>query len=650
MEDETKEYSELNLENTNDETINQTLDLKKEDLKTVNDQIKEIKKEEINNKIEEIKDEQQNNKNLNKALIALIIILSLLIISLVCYLLFFKNKKPTQNTPAITITRPSDDLEYTILKQNQISLQCNKTANNEKILSLKKGLIIECDLNINTTENISELYFDLNSSNNLKLSNFKNETEYKLENDKNTFLLKSSTPFYTLNNNIIFYYEVVDITEKTGYAEIKNIVFKDSKNNYYKMINSIIAFPPEYEDKVFIYKQTLDSEVSYIGSKTTLNDENLELIDTYKCSNEECEIKNNFKNNFIIIDNNKLLIYDVLLRTKQIVKIEENNFDYSKYEYEPISNKDGSIIGILFKKDYKDNTNCNLVDNHCIETSISGFDISYYSISKDMFTIALDYGFVGSNVFTAYDKVLLLYKNNKYGIFSYEEDNMMLELSKKYNSIEFDSNLDLVKLGTYDKKEYYYSYYNINNNSFIIDVKNKNVKSVKDLDVVYYIEDINRQGKTVYMLFNSKGEALNDIKYVLNLDIDIINNTLVIKNGDEDYDIYDLDGNYIETSEYVQSGLKVLKTTNNYLLALNNDNQMIVTDHIGKTIATIMPSNTINEIYEMETMNIEKFEESKNQVELIIKNPNIAEEGKNAYKFIVNSSSIVSEELITIEE
>jgi hypothetical protein len=172
----------------------------------------------------------------------------------------------------------------------------------------------------------------------------------------------------------------------------------------------------------------------------------------------------------------------------------------------------------------------------------------------------------------------------------------MLELSKKYNSIEFDSNLDLVKLGTYDKKEYYYSYYNINNNSFIIDVKNKNVKSVKDLDVVYYIEDINRQGKTVYMLFNSKGEALNDIKYVLNLDIDIINNTLVIKNGDEDYDIYDLDGNYIETSEYVQSGLKVLKTTNNYLLALNNDNQMIVTDHIGKTIATIMPSNTINEI------------------------------------------------------
>jgi hypothetical protein len=52
----------------------------------------------------------------------------------------------------------------------------------------------------------------------------------------------------------------------------------------------------------------------------------------------------------------------------------------------------------------------------------------------------------------------------------------------------------------------------------------------------------------------------------------------------------------------------------------------------------------------METMNIEKFEESKNQVELIIKNPNIAEEGKNAYKFIVNSSSIVSEELITIEE
>ena len=413
MDDNTKDFSELDLENVDEEDYN-TKELDPNNLKSVTQQIKEIKETELNNKIEEIKEEQNNTKKLNKTLIILIIVFAILFVLLICYLVFFRKSndpaKPDDNTSKIV--RPSDDLEYTILKDNQVTFVCNKTSDGEKFTSLKKGLIIECDLNINSKEGITKLYFDLDNSSNLKIKNFTNDSGYELENDKKTYLLKSDTPINQVTDKIKFYYEVIDITEKTGYAEIKNIVFEDGKNSYYKMTNSICAFPPEYNDKIFIYKQTQDKEVSYVGSKVTLTDEeNLELIDTYKCSTEDCEVKNNSKNNFIIYDNNKLMVYDVLSRLKQTVRIEEAKFDYNKYEYEAVTNKTGELVGILFKSDYVSNLDCTKVPDTCIETSISGYKNSYYSLSKNMFTVALDYGFVGANVYDDdYDKALLLSK------------------------------------------------------------------------------------------------------------------------------------------------------------------------------------------------------------------------------------------------
>lgn len=650
MDDETKDFSELNLNETNKDDLDNTIEVTDDKLLTVNEQIKEIKKEEIDNKIEELKTEQDNNRKLSKTLIILIIVLGVLLISFICYLLFFKNKPNDPSNNTSTIVRPDENQEYIILKQNQISFSCNKTSNGEKFKTLKKGLVIECDFTVNTTQNISELYFDITHSSNLKLKELKNNSDYTLVNDKDTYKLTTTTPFNNLKEKILFYFEVTNIEEKTGYAEIENIVFKDDKDNYYKMTDNIFAFPPEYNDKIYIYKQTIDNETNYIASKASLNDEeHLELIDTFKCETEECEVKNNYKNNFVIYDNN-LLIYDVLLRTKQTIRIEENNFDYTKYEYEAISNKDGNLIGLLFKNNYKENYDCSIFTNRCIEKSISGYNVSYYSLNRNMFTIALDYGFTGANIYEEYDLGLMLMKDNMYGVFSYDEDNMILELSDKYNSIEYESSKGLVKLGVYDKKnkQNYYSYYNLNNNSFVIDVKG--LESVNSSKKIYYIAEPNPQGKMVYMLFNSKGEALKDIKYTTLDQIELVtDNTLVIKNN-EDFDIYDLDGNFIETSQYVQSGLNILKTTKNYYLALNSDNELIVTNHIGKTIGKLMPSEKLNDIYEVDTMNIVKCEEVSGILEVIITNSNIAEEEKNAYKFNIDNAGKVTMDYINYEQ
>ena len=650
MEDETKDYSELDFDNTKELSFEKTKEVKDETLLSVSDQIKKIKKEEIDDKIEELKSEQNNNKKLNTTLIILVSVFSILFILLLCYLLFSNKEddiKKENNTSLIT--RPSNNLEYIILKQNGISLICNKTDSGEKIKVLKKGMIIECDFTINTTESINELYFDLENSSNLKLKSIKNDTNHELINDKNTYKLTTTSPLNVLKDKIKLYYEVTDISEKTGYAEIKNIVFVDNKNYYYKMTDNIFAFPPEYDDKIFIYKQTIDEEEQYIGSKAKLNDNNLELIYTYNCSSEECEVKDNFKSSFVIYDKT-LVVYDVIAKTKQTVKIADENFDYTKYEYETISNKEGNLIGLLFKKDYKENLDCDAIADYCIEKSISGFDVSYYSFESNMFTVALDYGFVGSNIYSDYDIGLLLMKNNKFGVFSYEEDAMVLELSKNYTSIEYESDMNLVKLGIYDskKKQNYYTYFNLNNNSFKLDI-NDNYESINNSKKIYYISETNIQGNTIYMLYNSKGNILKDIPYVEPNNIEVLTDKTLVINNNDNFDIYDLNGNFIETSEYIQSGLKVLKRTSSYRLATNVDNELIITNQIGKTIATIMPSTTINETYEIDTMKIEKFTEVADNLEIIITNPNITEENKNAYQFNVDSSGKVTMEYTYFE-
>ncbi len=686
MDDETKDFSELNLESNdnddensfdntieindevlNDETISDdeikideenayddNIEVGEERLLTVKEQLKEIKEDEINNKIDEIKEVQKNNKKLNKTLIILLAVLFILILVLVSYLLFFKKDKPAP-TPIDNnknvINRPSDNLEYIILKQNQITLNCNKTKDGEKITSLKKGLVIECDFVVNSSQNINELYFDLENSSNLKIKEFKNTTDYELINDKKTYKLTSNDSFNKIENNIKFYYEVTDANEKTGYVEIKNIVFKDNKDSYYKMINNIVAFPPEYNDKIYIYKQSLqNNETYYVGSKTLLNNEEyLELVDTYKCSSEDCEVKDNSSNYFVIYDNG-LTVYDVLLRTKQKVKINDTKFDYNNYGYEIISNKDNDLLGILFKKNYVDNSDCDENLNVCVETSISGYEVSYYSTRKNMFTIALDYGFVGANVYTDYDEALLLEKDNKYGIFSYEDDDMIVNLSKKYKSIEYDAEVNLVKFGLYDSKnnQNYYTYYDLKTSSFKINTKADYMKKLNSSNI-YYISETNKQGNTIYMLYNSKGEIFKDLPYVLNNQIELAdNNTLIIKNNGM-YDIYDSNGNFIETSQYIQSGLKVLKTTSSYTLSLNKNNSLIVTDRKGSTISELIPRNDINEIFDVETMNIIKCEENNQELEIIIGNPNITVEGKNAYKFNVNKTGSVNFEYINYE-
>ena len=124
---------------------------------------------------------------------------------------------------------------------------------------------------------------------------------------------------------------------------------------------------------------------------------------------------------------------------------------------------------------------------------------------------------------------------------------------------------------------------------------------------------------------------------------------IVVKNNDV-YDLYDLDGIFSETSTYVQSGLTILKTTPSYYLALDKDNNLVLTNNIGKTITSIIPSNSLEEVYDVDTMNIVKFEETNKDVELIITNYNIAIEDKNAYKFNIDSKGNITLDYISYND
>ena len=630
--DYTEEFDDLEdeeLDNEEEETIEEEIETEDESLS--DEEITEDK--EVTS---EAKEKKPNNK---KKKILIILLILLLIACLVCtVLLIINNKKDNikEKEEVAKIIRLSEDEEYTPLKQSYFNMVCKQTNKGEKYKKLTKGLVIDCVFGyaLNSDIKVSELYFDLSNSANVKLKKVKNDTSFELINEKKTYKLTPKNPEGALTEGLHFYYEVLNNTDETGYVEVSNIVFKDSNGKYYKVVNSLESFPPEYDDKIYIYKDTYgeDEKDYYFSSKIKYEDQ--ELFDTFQCKNESCETKTEASNYFLINDE-KLLVYDTIAKTTNTIRTPDN-FKVDDYSYEFMLNPRGELYGIAFKKQYVSSYDCEKNEFVCINTGLSGFELGYYSLALNTFTIDPDLGFIGSSAYNNYDVAMMIKKDNKIGVFSYEDDEMMIELTDKYTAIEYDDDTECILLEVYDEKnkQYYFEYFNPKYALFTVDTD----KLQKyDNSSIYYTTHFNSQGVKVTMLFDNKGKQLRNLPYAVSNNIISVTDKIIVKNNL--YEVYDLKGNQLYSSKYDPNN--ILATTPSFIVAIN-DNRIMLLNAEGKELAKIKDLNSGVKFVSAE-------EQEEGVLVVIIKDESIKEDGKNAYKYTIEFDKPFKIETINVK-
>ncbi len=573
-----------------------------------------------------------------KKIILIIITIILVIAAIGCILYLTKHKKQNDNnkpdnTPKIV--RPSDDIEYVVLKQNYFSMSCKKTRSGDKIKKLSKGMIIECEFGyeLSSNQKLTELYFDINNSSNIKLANIRNNSKFELTNENKTYMLIPDEPTSTLDKLIKFDYEVLN-DDDTAYIELNNVVFKDVNNKYYKVINSIETFPVEYDDKIYIYKATYeeDDTVYYYSSKTKNTEDT--LFDTFQCQNEDCMTLAESTSNFLIKDDG-LLVYNSERKTSQALKLKDD-FKLDGYSYEMMSNQKGSLYGIMFKKNYQSQYECGNSDSICINKGLSGYEMGYYSLKANMFTIDPSLNIIGAGAYQDYDLAILLKKDNTFGVFSLEDDDMVIKFSDKYKSIDFDDYTSSIVLEVYDDKngEYYFEYFDPITSSYTI--KTDNLRKF-DNSTIYYATEYNRDKKEVTMLFDSKGNPIKNMPYVLTKKLVKVNSKIII-DATVNYVVYDLNGNYLYETGYADEF--ILGYTKNYLIAASEDSKLQLLDNKGKFILDIRDLNDGNKFVSVN--------EEDGSVIVVIKDSSITEENKNAYQYTIKNKEIIDTQTIQV--
>lgn len=620
--DDTKDY-------TNEDIFEQTKDYT-EEYKILEEESKEN---------EELKHHTHHNHKKKKVLI--IITIFLLILCTICIVfLLLKDKKKNNNENdtnenKVTIQRPSKKEEYIVLKQNYITMSCRKTASGDKIKKLSKGMTIDCifQYEVKDSQKITELYFDLNNSSSVKLKNIKNDGDSILINDESTYKLTLDTP-QNIFSDLHFYFDVIN-DDKTGFVELNNIVFKDSNNLYYKVINSIETFPPEYDDKIYIYETKYEDsdEVFYYSSKVL--DKEQKLFDTFQCQNDTCETLSESSHYFLINDE-KFLIYDTIKKTTVTIDT-PNTIKKEDYSYELMHNSKGNIYGVAFKKNYTSSYSCNNVDNTCINKGLSGYEIGYYSLNEKRFTIDPELKIIGSSAYQDYDYALMLKKADTYGVYSYEDDKMVIEFTNKYKSMDFDNSTSSIKMEVYDKNkdEYYFEYYDPINNSYTLNTSN--LIKFKDSSI-YYLEDYNQKANKVTMLFDKNGSPIKKLPYVLSKNLVVVNTKIVIDTI-EGYISYDLNGNYLYKTGYYDSF--ILGYTKNYIIAKSELNKVEILSNDGKLILELDELN--------DKVSYVSSKEYDDILLVIIKDTNITEEGKNSKQYKIQNNKLVDTEYIYVE-
>lgn len=606
--------------------------------------------EEETPKEEPIVEEKKRDKR-KTAVIIIEVTVILMLIGLILYFFVLKEKpnKTNEVTEPTTkqIARPSSDIEYVPVKQSTFELVCNRTKDGQKIKTLKKGMIIECVFEFNTSQRVSELYFDLAESKNIKFSSYKNESGYTIESDGKTYKLTTYEPLTIMDKGINFYYEVTDESEKTGYIEIKDIIFKDDNNKYYKALNNMTTFPVEYDDKIYIYKATYDEDVYYYYRKTNTDmddydDEDSVLIDTFQCESEECDAVASVSNYFLIYDT-QLIVYDPLKKTTRKIKLDDD-IKIDDYEYELILGNKNNVLGVLFQEDYVNNYVCNN-DSGCYENGLSGYKCGYYSFNTNSFTIALDYGWIGKPEYNEYDRVLLLQKDGKIGAFSYEDDDMMLTESEEYYSASYIDDLNAIALEVKNADgSYYYKYFDLDTKSFKLNTKR--LQKFEDANI-FYTTKTNRQSLGLTMLFNSKGESLKNLPYLVTSTIQSVTDKITTF-ADGYYKIYELDGTFVYTSSYTPDKIidrVKIEDTVDSLIILDIDGKYALETGVNKYQAIC--DNTETNEYVKTIAYAEQ-----DMVEVYVKDSSVTEEGMNGYKYVLtagdNDTIVVTPELTYI--
>ena len=603
-----------------------------EDEEEILEEVEESQEDSIVPKLaveEEVEKELKTEKRSNKLLLIICGVLLIIIIILIVFLLTRNkddnngNNNNNSNNTSSKIKRPSDSIEYITLNQNYFGFTCDTDKSGNKLESLKKDTIIKCKFNFDSGYNVSELYFDISNSSNVKYEKELNDSNYTIESDGNTYKFSTTTPSNTLTGNIYFYYKVLHENDKTGYIEINNVIFKDDKNKYYKVLNKISSFPPEKTNKIYIYEYTdFENEKYYSAYKVKKEKET--IYDTYTCSNEDCEAITQASNIFLIKDDN-LIIYEMENKSKTTI----SNFDIadvSKYTYEIMLDKNNKPYGLAFLGEFVDNSDCTTFENFCFNKALSGSEIGYYSLEEDNFEIDVDNDFIGSIIYdNDYEVGILLMKNGKFGYYDFEKDDLVLDMTNKYTNIDYDYNNKVILLENKDKNgEYYYTFMTTEGNTF--KPTSSNLTSLNGTNL-YYLSFRNRNGKNIYYLFNSKFEQLSDIKYVVQKDIISTENNLIIR-PNELYEVYNKDGKKLYVTRFENKD--ILAVTSNYLI-VNTSSSIDLYDLKDNPIVGI--TSIVSE-----TKFIKAEENDDGTISVYIIEPTEAE-NTNGNKYIINPKS-----------
>ena len=519
-----------------------------------------------------IKNDLENNSSSKKKII--IIILSFIALILICVIVtvIFSKKNKNNIDNEIVIERPVD-AEIGIYNKKILSLAC-KDKNEDNVYSLEKNSEIFCNLSLNIYNSlITELYFDVSNSNNIELTNYEQNNNYKIEKYKNTFKISFDEGVKSLEDGLTLKFKVNDSNKKTGYIDISDILFKDDKKNYYKITDLLYNLPEVKEDKIYFYEINNDDEISYNFFKAKIEDiefedgeelSNASLKQTYYCKDENCKVIYEIHEYFLISDES-LYIYNVKTNKSEKIK-SSDDIDIDNYDFELIllNNK---LLGIAFYDE----------DENDVFNSY-GYTGGYYSLNEKSFTIPLNEDYIIKSISKNTDEIndigLLVKNNNKFGFYSYQKDQFTIEMTSEYENMSFNYDYEVIELKTNDSinNSYHYTLYDPVKDSFKI---NTNGLDCSDNKSVCLYDTQDDENNNIFELLNANGTMYKELPYYRSQELVMYDNSKNIKAVKRNNIYTVFDENYIILFKTKYELNKILFNNYSYLV-VNKDNELYI--------------------------------------------------------------------------
>ena len=641
LESELEENEELEdtteIEETNE--LENTIESETTD-ETKEDEEEEIE-EEISNELEEIEEENELNESIDKMKkIALYAGIGVLVITLIVFviMLISNSKKPDKKEETL-IERPVD-IEVSVLNKNGFTLTC-RDKDDDKIYKLKNGMEVNCKLSFEfySSTSLNELYVDINTSNNLELLDYDSEdNSCELSKYKNLFKLEFSENTSSFENGITLKYKVTDSKEK-AYVELDNILFKDQNDAYYKTTSVLANLPEIKEDKVYFYKYPNKEDKDkylYAAYKYQLEEEqykDYELIRTYNCNNEDCEVVNSYLNNYLIYDD-ALVLFDPVKNTREVINTSINS-DYENFSFEFMVGNNDEVYGITFTTEK-------------VEDAFNsyGFKGGYYSLKEKEFTIPYDDNYIIKTIYAlkGYDLGLMVSCDDKFGYYSLKNDKFAIEMTSEYTNISYDNNNELLELKTPskdDEDEYFYTLYDATKESYKINVKK--LECNEDAGICLYTTTDDESNELIE-LFNIDGSTYKTLPYYRTEDLIVFNadkKQKAIRKGDM-YIVFNTNYKVLFKTQYENA--QIYDYTSSYVI-VNNDNELYVEN--GKTATDIMKICDLTD-----TISYYSSNENNKVLEIYVYDSSIENEdgSKSGIKYTLNTDNELLSENVKLEE